>query len=161
MNGSSTSGAGSSGWKPTIHLQRVKSIVPATFIFEQRHLKWSLLRWCGALVGQSQGGQHPGECPPDQFTAPMTGSRCIPVRASSITSQLLCQPFRARGVPSLIAVAPPDFHVGSDKEFLLSNYHQHVCLMRQSFNIEEKCRQLAFACIAESSTRTPTRPSGM
>ena len=31
--------------------------------------------------------------------------------------------FQNQGVPSLIAVAPPDFHVSSDKEFLLSNFH--------------------------------------
>ena len=34
------------------------------------------------------------ECPPDQFTAP---DDWIPLWASSITSRLLCQPFRARG----------------------------------------------------------------
>ena len=33
------------------------------------------------------------ECPPINSQPRMTGSRCIPVWASSITSQLLCQPF--------------------------------------------------------------------
>ena len=84
------------------------------------------------------------ECPPDQFTAPddwiplytSVGLQHYPPAALSA--------FPSQGVPSLIAVAPPDFHVGSDKEFLLSNFHQHVCLVRQSFNIEGKHRQLAF-----------------
>ena len=84
------------------------------------------------------------ECPPDQFTAP---EDWIPLYTSvSLQHYLLAalSAFPNQGVPSLIAVAPPDFHVGSNKEFLLSNFHRHGCLMRQSFNIEGKCRQLAF-----------------
>ena len=84
------------------------------------------------------------ECPPDQFTAPDDG---IPLYTSVGLQHYLpaaLSAFPSQGVPSLIAVAPPDFHVGSDKEFLLSNFHRHVCLVRQSFNIEGKRRQLAF-----------------
>ena len=84
------------------------------------------------------------ECPPDQFTAP---EDWIPLYTSlSLQHYLLAalSAFLNQGIPSLIAVTPPDFHVGSDKEFLLSNFHQHGCLVRQSFNIEGKCRQLAF-----------------
>ena len=86
----------------------------------------------------------PVECPPDQFTAP---DDWIPLYTSVSLQHYLpaaLSAFPNQGVPSLIAVAPPDFHVSSDKEFLLSNFHRHVCLMRQSFNIEGKCRQLAF-----------------
>ena len=84
------------------------------------------------------------ECPLDQFTTPddwiplytnVGLQHYLPAALSAIQNQ---------GVPSLIAVTPPDFHVGSDKEFLLSNFHRHVCLVRQSFNIEGRCRQLAF-----------------
>ena len=84
------------------------------------------------------------ECPPDQFTAledwislyiSVSLQHYLPATLSAFPSQ---------GVPSLIAVAPPDFHVGSNKEFLLSNFHRHVCLVRQSFNIKGKHRQLAF-----------------
>ena len=84
------------------------------------------------------------ECPPDQFTAPddwillytsVGLQHYLPAALSAFPNQ---------GVPSLIAVSPPDFHVVSNKEFLLSNFHRHGCLMRQSFNIEGKCRQLAF-----------------
>ena len=84
------------------------------------------------------------ECPPDQFTAL---DDWIPLYTSvGLQHYLLAalSAFPSQGVPSLIAVAPPDFHVGFDKEFLLSNFHRHVCLVRQSFNIEGKRRQLAF-----------------
>ena len=84
------------------------------------------------------------ECPPDQFTA---SDDWIPLYTSVGLQHYLpaaVSAFPSQGVPSLIAVAPPDFHVGSNKEFLLSNFHQHVCLVRQSFNIEGKRRQLAF-----------------
>ena len=84
------------------------------------------------------------ECPPDQFTAP---ADWILLYTSESLQQYLpaaLSAFPSQGVPSLIAVAPREFHVGSDKEFLLCNFHQHDCLMRQSFNIEGKRRQLAF-----------------
>ena len=84
------------------------------------------------------------ECPPDQFTAP---DDWIPLYTSVGLQHYLpaaLSAFPSQGVPSLIAVTPPDFHVGSDKEFLLSNFHQHGCLVRQSFNIQGRCRQLAF-----------------
>ena len=84
------------------------------------------------------------ECPLDQFTAP---ADWIPLYTSEGLQQYLpaaLSAFPSQGVPSLIAVVPPGFHVGSDKEFLLCNFHRHGCLVRQSFNIEGKCRQLAF-----------------
>ena len=52
--------------------------------------------------------------------------------------------FSSQGAPSLIAIVPPEFRVGTDKEFLLCNFHHHQCLVRQSFNLEGRCRQLAF-----------------
>ena len=63
------------------------------------------------------------ECPPDQFTAP---EDWIPLSTSVSLQHYLpaaLSAFPNQGVPSLIAVAPPNFHVGSDKEFLLSNFH--------------------------------------
>ena len=84
------------------------------------------------------------ECPLDQFTTPVDWvplythkglQKYLPAVLSSFTSQ---------GTPSLTAVAPPEFHVGTDKEFLLSNFHRHECLMRQSFSLTGRCRQLAF-----------------
>ena len=84
------------------------------------------------------------ECPPDQFTAP--ADWILLYISEGLQRYLLAalSAFPSQGVPSLIAVTPPKFHVGSDKEFLLCNFHRHGCLMRQSFNIEGKCRQLAF-----------------
>ena len=84
------------------------------------------------------------ECPPDQFTAP---DDWIPLYTRAGLQHYLpaaLSAFQNQGVPSLIAIVPPDFHVGSNKEFLLSNFHRHVCLVRQSFNIEGRRRQLAF-----------------
>ena len=84
------------------------------------------------------------ECPPDKFTTPADWvplytheglQKYLPVVLSSFTSQ---------GAPSLTAVVPPEFHVGTDKEFLLSNFHHHECLVRQLFSLTGRCRQLAF-----------------
>ena len=84
------------------------------------------------------------ECPLDQFTVTADWvplytheglQKYLPVALSSFASQ---------GTPSLTAVVPPEFCVGTDKEFLLSNFHQHGCLMLQSFNLAWRCRQLAF-----------------
>ena len=84
------------------------------------------------------------ECPPDQFTAPVDW---IPLYTREGLQKFLpaaLSTFPSQGVPSLIAVAPPEFHVGTDKEFLLCNFHQHRYLVRQSFNLEGKRRQLTF-----------------
>ena len=84
------------------------------------------------------------ECPPDQFTTLVDWiplytheglQKYVPAALSAFPSQ---------GVPSLIAVAPPEVCVGTDKEFLLCNFHRHGCLMRQSFNLEGRRRQLTF-----------------
>ena len=63
------------------------------------------------------------ECPPDQFTAtadwiPLYTCEGLQKYLSAVLSS-----FTSQGVPSLTAVVPPEFHVGTDKEFLLSNFH--------------------------------------
>ena len=84
------------------------------------------------------------ECPPDQFTALVDWvplytheglQKYLPAALSSFPSQ---------DTLSLIAVAPPEFWVGTDKKFLLCNFHHHQCLMRQSFNLKGRHRQLTF-----------------
>ena len=84
------------------------------------------------------------ECPPDQFTAPVDWvplytreglQKYLPAALSSFPSQ---------GAPSLTAVAPPEFCVGTDKEFFLSNFHRNQCLVRQLFSLDGRCRQLTF-----------------
>ena len=84
------------------------------------------------------------ECPPDQFTAL---ADWIPLYTHESLQKYLpaaLSAFPSQGIPSLIAVTPPEFRVGTDKEFLLCNFHHHPCLVRQSFNLKGRCRQLAF-----------------
>ena len=84
------------------------------------------------------------ECHPNKFTAmadwvplytPDGLEKHLPVALSTFVNA---------GPPSLTAVVPLEFHVGTDREFLLINFHQHECLVRQSINIGGRCRQLAF-----------------
>ena len=84
------------------------------------------------------------ECSLDQFTATVDWvplytreglERYLPMALSSFVST---------GAPQLTAVVPPECRVGTDKEFLLSNFHWHGCLVRQSFTIGGRCRHLAF-----------------
>ena len=84
------------------------------------------------------------ECPPYQFT---TLVNWVPLYTHEGLQKYLpaaLSSFPSQGTPSLTAVAPPEFCVGTDKKFLLSNFHHHQCLMRQSFNLDGRCRQLAF-----------------
>ena len=94
----------------------------------------SILRREGLLV----------ECPLDQFTAPVDWISLYTREGLQKYLPAALSAFPSQGVPSLIAVAPPEFHVGTDKEFLLCNFHCHPCLVRQSFNLEGRRRQLAF-----------------
>ena len=84
------------------------------------------------------------ECHPDQFTAvaewvplyiPDSLEKHLPVALSI---------FMNAGLPRLTAVVPLEFCVGTDREFLLTNFHRHECLVRQSISIGGKHRQLAF-----------------
>ena len=84
------------------------------------------------------------ECSPDQFTTP---ADWIPLYTHESLQKYLpaaLSAFPSQGTLSLIAIAPPKFCVGTNKEFLLCNFHCHQCLMRQSFNFEGRHRQLAF-----------------
>ena len=84
------------------------------------------------------------ECPLDQFTTPVDW---IPLYTHEGLQKYLpaaLSAFPNQGVPSLIAIAPPEFRVGTNKEFLLCNFHCHRCLMRQSFNLKGRHRQLTF-----------------
>ena len=84
------------------------------------------------------------ECPPDQFTTP---ADWIPLYTREGLQKYLpaaLSAFPNSGVPSLVAIVPPEFRVGTDKEFLLCNFHHHSCLVRQSLNLKGRCRQLTF-----------------
>ena len=52
--------------------------------------------------------------------------------------------FVSTGPSSLTAVVPLEFRMAMDREFLLTNFHWHGCLVRQSISIGGRCRQLAF-----------------
>ena len=84
------------------------------------------------------------ECPPNQFTALADWILLYTREGLQKYLPAALSAFPSQGVPSLIAVVPPEVHVGTDKEFLLCNFHQHGCLVRQSFNLEGRRRQLAF-----------------
>ena len=84
------------------------------------------------------------ECPLDKFTA---AADWVPLYTREGLQKYLpaaLSSFMSQGVPSLTAVVLPEFCVGTDKEFLLLNFHQHGCLVWQSFNLTGRCRQLAF-----------------
>ena len=84
------------------------------------------------------------ECHPNQFTAE---TEWVPLYTKDILEKHLpasLSAFVNAEPPSLTAVVPPDFHMGTDREFLLTNFHQHGCLVRQSISIGGKHRQMAF-----------------
>ena len=79
------------------------------------------------------------ECHPDQFTAEPDW---VPLYTKGSLEKHLpaaLSTFANSGPPSLTAVVPLNFHMGIDREFLLTNFHQHGCLVRQSISIGGKC----------------------
>ena len=84
------------------------------------------------------------ECPPDQFTTPADWIPLYTCKGLQKYLPTALSSFLSQGTPSLIAIVPPEFCVGTDKEFLLCNFHRYQCLVRQSFNLEGRHRQLAF-----------------
>ena len=84
------------------------------------------------------------ECPLDQFTTTVDWILLYTREGLQKYLPAALSAFPSQGVPSLIAVAPPEVRVGTDKEFLLCNFHQHGCLVRQSFNLKGRRRDLAF-----------------
>ena len=56
------------------------------------------------------------------------------------SSRVLYEPRRTK----LDSRCTPGVPRGYGKEFLLLNFHRHECLVRQSFNLSGRCRQLAF-----------------
>ena len=84
------------------------------------------------------------ECHPDQFTA---AADWVPLYTPDGLRKHLpvaLFAFVNTGPPSLTAVVPPEIHVRTDKEFLLTNFHRHECLVRQLISIGGRRRQLAF-----------------
>ena len=84
------------------------------------------------------------EHPPDKLTS--RPGWVLLYTKESLTKHLpvALSTFSGSGVPSLMAVVPPKFPGGTDKEFLLMSFHRHGSLGRQLLNIEGKQKQLAF-----------------
>ena len=84
------------------------------------------------------------ECHPNQFTAAVDWVPLYTLGGLQKHFPVALSAFVNTGPPSLTAVVPLDICVGMDKEFLLTNFHQHECLMRQLISIGGRCRQLVF-----------------
>ena len=87
---------------------------------------------------------HVVECHPDQFTAVEDWVPLYTLEGLQKHLPVALSAFVNTGLPSFTAVVPLEIHMGMDKEFLLTNFHQHECLMRQTISIGGRCRQLAF-----------------
>ena len=96
------------------------------------------------LAAESPGGGPLMECPSDQFTSkpgwvplytPDSLTKYLPAALSA---------FSGADPPRLSVVVPPQHPGGTDREFLITNFHKHGCLMRQSLTAGGKWRQLAF-----------------
>ena len=78
------------------------------------------------------------ECPLDQFNAE---TDWVPLYTKDSLEKYLpaaLSTFVNARPPSLMAIVPPDFCVGTDREFLLTNFHRHGCLVRQLISIDGK-----------------------
>ena len=84
------------------------------------------------------------ECHPDQFTAAVDWVPLYTLDSLEKHLPAALSAFVNAGPPSLTAIVPPEFCMGTDREFLLTNFHQHECLVRQSISIGGRCRQPAF-----------------
>ena len=83
------------------------------------------------------------ECHPNQFTVAVDWVPLYTLNGLEKHLLVALSAFVNAGPPSLTAVVPPEFRVGMDREFLLTNFHQHECLVRQLISIGGRCRQLA------------------
>ena len=63
------------------------------------------------------------ECPLDQFTALVDWVPMYTCEGLQKYLLVVLSSFTSQGTPSLTAIVPPEFHVGTDKKFLLSNFY--------------------------------------
>ena len=84
------------------------------------------------------------ESHPDQFTAAVDWVPLYTPEGLQKHLLVALSTFVNTGLPSLTAVVPLEICVGTDKEFLLTNFHRHECLVRHLISIDGRCRQLAF-----------------
>ena len=84
------------------------------------------------------------ECHPNQFMAVVDWVPLYTLDGLEKHLPAALSAYVNAGPSSLTAVVPLEFCVGTDRKFLLTNFHQHECLVQQSISIGGKCRQLAF-----------------
>ena len=84
------------------------------------------------------------DCPPEEFHAT---EGWVPLYTPEKLEEHLPAALSAFGSakpPRLMAVVPPNFPLGIDKEFMLMSFHLRVCLRRASLTVSGKRRQVAF-----------------
>ena len=84
------------------------------------------------------------DCPPEEFHAT---EGWVPLYTPEKLEEHLPAALSAFGSakpPRLMAVVPPSFPLGIDKEFMLTSFHLRACLRRASLTVSGKWRQVAF-----------------
>ena len=84
------------------------------------------------------------DCPPEEFDAT---DGWVPLYTPEKLEEHLPAALSAFGSakpPRLMAVVPPNFPLGIDKEFMLTSFHVRGCLRRASLTVSGKQRQVAF-----------------
>ena len=84
------------------------------------------------------------DCSPEEFNAT---EGWVPLYTPEKLEEHLPAALSAFGSakpPHLMAVVPPNFPLGMDKEFMLTSFHLKACLRRTSLTISGKRRQVAF-----------------
>ena len=84
------------------------------------------------------------DCPPEEFNAT---EGWVPLYTPEKLEEHLPAALSAFGSakpPRLMAVVPPNFPLGMDKEFMLTSFHLRACLRRASLMVGGKRRQVAF-----------------
>ena len=84
------------------------------------------------------------ECPPDQFTIQPGLFPLYTLESLTKYLPVALTAFPGSATPSLSAVVPPQHPGNLDREFLLTNFHRHTCLVRQSLTVGGKRKHLAF-----------------
>ena len=114
--------------------------MPQVAVSEQEPPEVVVNHWLPILREHS----HLAECNPDKFTAAEDWVPLYTLQGLEKHLLVVLSTFVSTELPSLTALVPPEMRVGMDKEFLLTSFHQHECLVRQSLNIGGRCGQLAF-----------------
>ena len=84
------------------------------------------------------------DCPPEEFHAT---DGWVPLYTPEKLEEHLPAALSAFGSakpPRLMAVVPPNFPLGIDKEFMLTSFHLRACLRRASLMVSGKRRQVTF-----------------